>query len=249
MKVREGNAKVPIVPRAIQVVLASVSGVAFVALLVFVLVKPTTAEPSLAQTSTTPITIDGPAQELSTVETKKPVIITEEAPVVEAEPEVAVEQPKEEVAAPAEEKKPVVSTARELSYTVRAGDSYTAIVRAAVTRTMTANKATLSPAQRVAAETYIVQAAGAPAVDIAQTVTLSTEAIEAAIEKAQALTDDELAAWDIFASQVDFDEDDTPQPSVDDAAGADGVSDGGASDTGVSGGSAGGADSGPGSGN
>lgn len=279
MKLREGKSKVPVAPKALQVVFASATGVAFVALLVFVMVRPTTAEQTIAQSNAVAesseiqlseeaqkkASIDGTSEGISTVEVKKPVVIAPEvqsevsvdggeaeAPAAEA-PAVIVkpaEEPKQEVAVetPKVEEKKSPTSAKTLTYIARAGDSYTGIARAAVARVAATEKLTLSPAQKVAAETFLTQAAGAGELAVDQTVALSADEVKKAIAQAQDLSDEELAAWDVFANQVDFDADDTPEPVADDGAAGDAI-DGGATNGGSADAGATGGDSGGGSGN
>ena len=256
---REGKARVPVLPKKVQIAFASLTGLAFVALLVFVLVRPTVAEPSIAKVEVE-ASIDGPSEGLSTVETKKPVVIAPEVadtvttdggatPAVEKEAPKAAETPTKETPekeAPKAQEKPA-TTPKQYSYVARTGDSYTAIVRSAITLYAKNHGISLSPAQRVAAETFLVQKAGAPLLDQAQRVTISTDDVKSAVDQAQTLTDDELAAWDVFADQVDWDNDDTPEPTVDDA-GASSTVDGG-SVSGASVGGVGGASAGGGGGN
>ena len=249
MEKDEGKTRVPILPHKLQLVFASVMGVAFVALLIFVIVKPTPVEQTTAKTDGAPeVSIDGPADRLSTVEEKKPVILAPEVTdsvtvdggadeVISTIPETKDEAPAPVSEAPAAKPEtPKKTPVKEAyTYTARAGDSYTAMARSSVALYMQAQKLTLSPAQRVAAETYLTQAVGAPLLDVAQSVTIAGESVKDAVEKAQSLSDDELAAWDIFADQVDWDNDDDPQPADDGGVSGDAIDDGGAGSSGTSG--------------
>lgn len=81
------------------------------------------------------------------------------------------------------------------TYTAKAGDSYTALVRAAIAQYANDNDTTLTSAQRVAAETAIVTAASQPSIAIGQTVTIETSRVADAVRTASALTAEQQAAW------------------------------------------------------
>ena len=75
------------------------------------------------------------------------------------------------------------------------GDSYTSHARAAIAKHLQGNKQTLSAEQAVAAESYIVTAAGSPLLEVGQTVTVDAATVSAAVTKASALSASEQAAW------------------------------------------------------
>ena len=75
------------------------------------------------------------------------------------------------------------------------GDSYTSHARAAVAKYLQNNKQTLSAEQTVAAESYIVTAAGSPLLEVGQTVTIDAATVSTAVTKASALSASEQAAW------------------------------------------------------
>ncbi len=95
-------------------------------------------------------------------------------------------------------------TGSDYGATAAAGDSYTQHARNAVTAYLSANKQTLTPEQRVAAESYIVSAAGEPRLEIGQAVTISKTSVAAAVTQAAALTPAEQAAWHSWAMNVVF---------------------------------------------
>ena len=80
------------------------------------------------------------------------------------------------------------------------GDSYTLHARAAIAKYLQANKQALSPEQRAAAESYIVSAAGAPALEIGQTVVINSKTIADAVTRASSLSASERAAWSQWAT-------------------------------------------------
>ena len=80
------------------------------------------------------------------------------------------------------------------------GDSYTLHARAAIAKYLQANKQALSPEQRAAAESYIVSAAGAPSLEVGQTVVINAKTIADAVARASALSASEQAAWSQWAT-------------------------------------------------
>lgn len=94
------------------------------------------------------------------------------------------------------------ATAASADYNAAAnpGDSYTLHARAAIAKYLQANKQALSPEQRAAAESYIVSAAGAPSLEVGQTVVINAKTIADAIARASALSASEQAAWSQWAT-------------------------------------------------
>lgn len=90
-------------------------------------------------------------------------------------------------------------TPASASYTAAAGDSYTTLARAAISSYASKNKLSLTSAQRVAAESSLVAAAGAPELAIGQVVTFATSDIKSAITTATQLPATDLAAWQQYA--------------------------------------------------
>lgn len=80
------------------------------------------------------------------------------------------------------------------------GDSYTLHARAAIAKYLQANKQALSPEQRAAAESYIVSAAGAPALEVGQTVVINSKTIADAVTRASSLSASEQATWSQWAA-------------------------------------------------
>jgi len=147
--------------------------------------------------------IDGFAESISTTEVKKPVIITPDiAGELSTDGMGAKEAAPASVAESEVQPEPVEKKVSHLTYEARSGDSYTVIVRAAISHVADMQGTPLSLTQRVAAETLLAQ--GAVELAISEQVVLSVETIEAVIEKAQALEADELAAWGVFAERVDW---------------------------------------------
>lgn len=94
------------------------------------------------------------------------------------------------------------ATAASADYNAAAnpGDSYTLHARAAIAKYLQANKQALSPEQRAAAESYIVSAAGAPALEVGQTVVINSKTIADAVARASSLSASEQAAWSQWAA-------------------------------------------------
>lgn len=85
--------------------------------------------------------------------------------------------------------------AENYSAVASSGDSYTSHARTAVAKYLQNNKQTLSAEQTVAAESYIVVAAGSPLLDVGQTVTIDAATVSTAVTRASALSASEQAAW------------------------------------------------------
>lgn len=94
------------------------------------------------------------------------------------------------------------TTSNDFTAQVAAGDSYTAIARSAVAKELSAQKKSFTPAQNVAAETFIAEAAGFPEVEVGQTITISAATLTSAINRAAALTVTSQAAWQPYADTV-----------------------------------------------
>ena len=88
----------------------------------------------------------------------------------------------------------------DYSATANPGDSYTFHARTAIAKYLQANKQALSPEQRAAAESYIVSAAGAPSLEVGQTVVINAKTIADAVARASSLSASEQAAWSQWAA-------------------------------------------------
>lgn len=89
-------------------------------------------------------------------------------------------------------------TDEEFSYVVGSGESYTGLARQAVTAT----DDSLTPAERVAAETKLTQDAGADYLAAGQEVSLSKSTVKAAVAWARGLSAEQKAAWQPYADLV-----------------------------------------------
>ena len=92
------------------------------------------------------------------------------------------------------------TTSVDYGATASPGDSYTLHARTAIAKYLQENKRTLSPEQRVAAESYVTVAAGSPSLEIGQTVTITTKTIADAVSRASSLSTDKQAAWAQWAT-------------------------------------------------
>lgn len=95
----------------------------------------------------------------------------------------------------------------EYSFIAQTGDSYTKISRKAVQIFGFDTTTELSGAQIVYLETNLTQLAGSPELEIGEKVAINKETIAQWAEKAKALTPVELARWQVYADNVDFNTD------------------------------------------
>ena len=94
----------------------------------------------------------------------------------------------------------VTTASADYSATANPGDSYTFHARTAIAKYLQANKQALSPEQRAAAESYIVSAAGAPSLEVGQTVVINAKTIADAVARASSLSASEQTAWSQWAT-------------------------------------------------
>ena len=73
------------------------------------------------------------------------------------------------------------------AYTAKSGDSYTALARDAIAQYAKAKKIEVTAAQQLQAEVELVNAAGAPLLDIGQTVGITKDAVAQALQTAGAV--------------------------------------------------------------
>lgn len=92
----------------------------------------------------------------------------------------------------------VTETDQGYDFVVGEGESYTTMAR----RAIASADDSLTTAQRVAAETKLAQDAGAEWLNLGQELSLTKENINAAVEWAKGLTDEQQAAWQPYADLV-----------------------------------------------
>lgn len=94
--------------------------------------------------------------------------------------------------------------ATSYSFTAQEGDTYSQIVRKAVQIYGIQEKIKLTPAEIIFVETNLTQQAGSPVLEVGQNVTLEKSTIKEWVQKAEKLTDEEQAAWQVYVPYVDF---------------------------------------------
>jgi hypothetical protein len=93
---------------------------------------------------------------------------------------------------------------KSYSYTAGLGDSYTQIVRKAVQTYGIVNDKDLGNARIVFIETTAALAAGSPELAEGQKVTIDEADIKSWIEKAEKLSNADIAAWQTYVPFIDF---------------------------------------------
>jgi len=93
------------------------------------------------------------------------------------------------------------------NYVAQPGDSYSQIARKSVQTYGAIMKVDISQAQIIAAETFLTQEAGSPLLNLGQKVSIKEAKIEAAVKKAQALTEAQLKLWQLYTVNVNFNTD------------------------------------------
>ena len=217
MDKRGGDKKVPIVPRKAQVVFASIAGCCLLLLLAFVWLKPILAERSTEQAAVQPAAEETPKAPTAG---GKQTNTTVEAPASAEQTNTNTQASETNTPTQAtQDKKDNAS----YTYVARNGDSFVLMARASIDRYAKSTHTSMTPAQRVAAETLLMDRAGSPELDVEQRVTLSADDVKKAVEEVQSLSNDELDGWSYFADQIDFDTDNPPEPVADDAGSDDGA--------------------------
>lgn len=217
-----------------QTVVALISGVLLGALLVFMFmqnyyeskltqqaVTPTTETRQVADEQTTPDPAateshvataetpeDKPAEPTTTPQATPPAEPTPEAQsAAPAESTPQPQAPEPTQPAPTEATDAVTvaaSTNSTYVYAAQPGDSYSVLARKAIQTYGLKNKTTLSPTQIIAAEAFLTTQAGSPNLNEAQQVTISIDSVKSAVDNAQKLSTNDLAAWNVYAQNVDF---------------------------------------------
>lgn len=187
-------------------------------------VTPTTETRQVADEQTTPETEapespvatakiaetpeDKLAEPTATPQTTPPAEASPEAQSVapaEATPQPQAEEPTQPAPTEATDAVTVAaSTNSTYVYAAQPGDSYSVLARKAIQTYGLNNKTTLSPAQITAAEAFLTAQAGSPELNEAQQVTISIDSVKSAVDNAQKLSTNDLAAWNVYAQNVDF---------------------------------------------
>ena len=120
--------------------------------------------------------------------------------------QAAVEAPKAAAAEVNAETKPPANNSKKKTYEYIAqpGDSYTVLARKAVQTYGILNKVKLSLAQIIAAETTLTVNGGSQLLNEGQNVNFDTTTVKSAIDGAQKLSAADLANWQQYVADVDF---------------------------------------------
>lgn len=195
-----------------QTIIALISGVVLGALLVFMFMQHyyegrQQSSTNSAQTQQqAPDVAEQPAEPAPDTaapvaqETKTPAETTETpAPAQQAQDTPATTNPAT-TAAPT----PTTNATASYTYTARPGDSYTVLARKAIQTYGLIHHVNLTPAQIVAAEALLTAQAGSPELNEGQQVVMDSNGVQSAIDSAQKLSPGELAEWDAYAQDVNF---------------------------------------------
>ena len=87
----------------------------------------------------------------------------------------------------------------DYQYTAAAGDSYTLFARQAIASYASKHSTTMTAAQRVAAETYMAEAAAFPTLEIGQQVSVAASTVKSAVDRATQLSAGQQATWQPYA--------------------------------------------------
>jgi hypothetical protein len=130
---------------------------------------------------------------------------------VEATPVTTQE---EESETPAEEETAEETATEEGSYdyVAQSGDSYSLMARKAIQTYGVNNSVNLSGAQIIFVETNLTIAAGSPTLNLGDNVSIDGSLVSEWVEKAQALTEQQQAAWQPYADNANFNTDAVGQP-------------------------------------
>lgn len=95
-----------------------------------------------------------------------------------------------------------ITRSSDTVHTAVNGDSYTQLIRDQISRHLHNESLSLTPAQRVAAETFATQAAGTPYLAEGQTVTIPAVVVQQAVEQASQLDTTARTAWQPYADTI-----------------------------------------------
>lgn len=89
-------------------------------------------------------------------------------------------------------------------YVAQPGDSYSLMARKAMQTYGIESSINLSGAQIIFAETNLTIAAGSPVLNLGDKVSLSRHLVSEWSEKAKSLTEEQQAAWQVYANMANF---------------------------------------------
>lgn len=107
----------------------------------------------------------------------------------------------------AEEEGEQVDQTGKFVYVTQPGDSYTLMARKAVQTYGKKFDVQVSPAGIIYAETNLTLVAGSPHLEVGQEVSIDEALVKDWVDRAQALSDNEEAAWEYYVQFVDFNTD------------------------------------------
>lgn len=125
----------------------------------------------------------------------------------EADTEEATQTTQEETSETSEGENSEESTVNNYDYTTQAGDSYSLMARKAIQTYGVNNSVNLTGAQIIYAETNLTQIAGSPVLETGQQVSISEDLVSEWVDSAQALTEDQQAAWQPYTNSANFNTD------------------------------------------
>jgi hypothetical protein len=119
--------------------------------------------------------------------------------------EEAVEDTSEEVADDGTEE--TATDVGTFDYVAQSGDSYSLMARKAVQTYGLINNVNLNGAQIIFVETNLTLAAESPVLSLGDNVSIDGGLVAEWVEKAQALTEEQQSAWQVYADGADFNTD------------------------------------------
>lgn len=138
-------------------------------------------------------------------------VSAQEAEVEEITPvtteENAEEETNEETSQETTEEESSESESGAFDYVAQSGDSYSLMARKAVQTYGVINSVNLSGAQIIFAETNLTLEAGSPILSLGQNVSISESLVAEWVEKAQELTEEQQAEWQVYVSDANFNTD------------------------------------------
>lgn len=92
-------------------------------------------------------------------------------------------------------------------FTAQPGDSYSVIARKSIQIYGIEQELPLSESEIIAAETWLTKDAGSPRLHLGQEVILDVSDVQAAVQRAQGLSDEAEALWTPYAAHANFNTD------------------------------------------
>jgi uncharacterized membrane protein len=133
----------------------------------------------------------------------------EEAETTEAVPVTTSEEATEstEEPAPEETEEATSEESSTYNYVAQPGDSYSLMARKATQTYGINNSVNLSGAQIIFVETNLTNLAGSPELNLGQNVEISESVVSEWVQKAQELSEEQIAEWEVYVPGADFNTD------------------------------------------